>query len=108
VELEFMHFLTYKEAYALTHHGPAKARLCREVQRKFMQEHLGKWALQFAERLGEKAGGGYFGCVADLTEAFLKAEVSFLGARPETGPVSLDRPMRNPEEFECPAAEGCS
>lgn len=108
VELEFMHFLTYKEAYALIHHGPAKARLCREVQRKFMQEHLGRWALQFARRLGQKAGGGYFACVAEVTEAFLAAEVGFLRARPEADVVSPDWRTASPEDFKCPATEGCS
>jgi DMSO reductase family type II enzyme chaperone len=107
VELEFMHFLTYKEAYALTRHGPAKARLCREAQRKFMQEHLGRWALRFAERLGWKAGGGYFGCVASLTEAFLSAEIGFLRARPEDVSISPDWQKTSPEDLQCPAVEGC-
>ena len=107
VELEFMHFLTYKEAYALIHHGPAKARLCREVQRKFMRDHLSRWALQFARRLAQKAGGGYFGCVASLTQAFLAAEAGFLRARPGTVLVSPERRNAAPEEFSCPAAEGC-
>lgn len=105
VELEFMHFLTYKEAYALTHHGPAKARLCREVQRKFVQDHLGRWATRFAQRLGQKANGGYYGCVASLTEALLANEMSFLRARPES--ASTGQQWRNaaPEEFSCPMAE---
>ncbi len=107
VELEFMHFLTYKEAYALTHHGPAKARLCREVQRKFMRDHLGRWALKFADRLSQKASGGYFGCLASLTEAFLAAEVEFLRAHPEAISVSADWRKQSPQDFSCPVAEGC-
>jgi DMSO reductase family type II enzyme chaperone len=107
VELEFMHFLVFKEAYALTHHGPDKARLCRDTQRKFMQDHLGRWAPQFARRLGEKAGGGFFQCVASLVEAFVEAEVDFLKARPETAAVSADWRKTSPEEFQCPAAEAC-
>ncbi len=106
VELEFMHFLTYKEAYALTNHGPARARLCREVQRKFVEDHLGRWALKFADRLSQKANGGYFGCVASLTQAFLAAEVGFLRARPETVLVSPESRNAAPEELSCPAAEG--
>ena len=107
VELEFMHFLTYKEAYALTHHGPAKARLCREAQRKFIQEHLGRWAHRFAERLRGKAGGGYFGCVASLTETFLPAEIDFLRARPEDVSISPDWQKTNPEDLQCPTVDGC-
>jgi DMSO reductase family type II enzyme chaperone len=107
VELEFMHFLTYKEAYALTRHGSAKARLCREAQRKFMQEHLGRWALRFAERLSGKADGGYYGCVASLTEAFLSAEIGFLRAQPEDVPIRPDWRKTIAEDLQCPAAEGC-
>lgn len=107
VELEFMHFLAYKEAYALTHHGPARARLCREVQRKFMQDHLGRWAGQFSQRLARKAEGGYYGCIAALLEGFIAAEVRFLRARPE--PVSVDPRWRtmSADDFNCPMAERC-
>jgi TorA maturation chaperone TorD len=106
VELEFMHFLTYKEAYALTHHGPAKARLCRDVQRKFVQDHLGRWATRFAQRLGQKANGGYYGCLASLVEAFLTAEVEFLRAHPEAVSVNADWRKQSPQDFSCPVAEG--
>ena len=105
VELEFMHFLTYKEAYARTRHGPARARLCREVQRKFVEDHLGRWALKFADRLRQKAGGGYFGCVASLTEAFMAAEVEFLRARPESVLAGQEWRNATPEEISCPMAE---
>ena len=107
VELEFMYFLTYKEAYALQHHGRAKARLCREAQRKFMQDHLGRWAFQFARRLKEKAQGGYFGCLASLTEAFLSAEVGLLRTQPEAVTVDPQWRVAAPEDEGCPAAEEC-
>lgn len=106
VELEFMHFLTYKEAYALTYHGPARARVCREAQQKFLQDHLGRWAPRFAQRLGRKAGQGYFGCLASLTDAFIAAECSFLRTRPEDVSISPAWRKTSPEEFSCPA-EGC-
>ena len=107
VELEFMYFLAYKEAYALTHHGPAKVRVCRDTQRKFMQDHLGRWADQFTQRLRQTAGGGYFECVASLTEVFLKAEVRFLRAQPEAVSVNPEWRRQSGEEFSCPAAEEC-
>lgn len=106
VELEFMHFLTYKEAYAQTHHGPAKARLCRDVQRKFVQDHLGRWAIRFAQRLSQKANGGYYGCLASLVEAFLTSEVEFLKTHPETASVNADWRKQSPQDFSCPVAEG--
>src|SRR3990172_4091649 len=105
VELEFMHVLTYKEAYALLHHGPAKARLCRRAQRKFMQDHLGRWAPLFAERLQEKAGAGYFGAVAALLDAVISAEVRLLRARPEAVFASPQWRTTDPEDDGCPPVD---
>ncbi len=105
VELEFMHLLTYKEAHALIHHGPGKARLCRVAQRKFMHDHLGRWAGVFAERLRAKAGDGFFGAVASLTDSFITADVALLKARPE---IALNDPRTEklgPEEFNCSVGE---
>ncbi len=107
VELEFMHFLAYKEAYALMHHGPAKARLCQEAQRKFMQDHLGRWGLQFARRLAQEAGGGYYGHVASLTEAFLTFDIDFLRVKPEPIPMTPHWPETDPQDYSCPVAAEC-
>ena len=107
VELEFMHVLTYKEAYALLHHGPTKARLCRRAQRQFMKDHLGRWAPLFAQRLQEKAGGGYFGSVAALLEAVISAEVRLLRARPEAVFASPQWRTTDPEDDGCPAVDEC-
>jgi DMSO reductase family type II enzyme chaperone len=101
VELDFLHFLTHKEAYALVHHGRAKARLCREAQLKFMRDHLGRWAIPFAQSLDRKAGGGYLECVASLTETFISAEMSFLGAQPEVAVVDRRWRTMAPEDLSC-------
>jgi DMSO reductase family type II enzyme chaperone len=106
VELEFMHFLTYKEAYAFSHHGPAKARLCREAERKFVRDHLGRWGTRFAQRLAQKAGGGYYGCVASLLETYLPTELDFLRVEPEVTPVERKWSKPGPDDFNCPFAEG--
>ncbi|MFN3974463.1 MAG: molecular chaperone, partial [Dehalococcoidia bacterium] len=42
-ELEFMYFLTYKEAYSLAHKRTRRADTCREGQRLFLERHLGRW-----------------------------------------------------------------
>jgi len=107
VELEFMYVLTYKEAFALLHHDMEKARLCRIVQRKFMEDHLGRWALHFAELLGCAAGGGYLLSVAGLTKAFLAQELALLRARPDavTGRRLPEAP--DPDAFTCPLAQDC-
>jgi len=107
VELEFMYVLAYKEGYALLHHGAEKARLCRVIQRKFLEDHLGRWAFRFAELLASKAEGDHLRAVAALTQAFLDQELALLRARPEpvVGRGLVAAP--DPDEFVCPLAQDC-
>jgi TorA maturation chaperone TorD len=110
IELEFMHLVTCKEAFAQLHHGPEKARLCRVVQRKFMKDHLGRWGQQFAQQLERQAPAGYFRALASLLDAFLATEVGYLRAKPEVLRVNSDWRTKLDEEGcsttdECPLAE---
>ncbi len=110
IELEFMHLVTCKEAIAQMHHGSEKARLCRVVQRKFMEDHLGRWGQQFAQQLERQAPAGYFRAVAGLIDTFLAAEVSYLRVKPEVLDVNSDWRTKVDEEGcattdECPLVE---
>ena len=87
IECEFMHFLTFKESYAEEHHGPEKALICRDAQRKFMEEHLGQWGPAFARRLEDAAGAGFYKWLAVLTSGFLTSEEEHLGFT--KGPTNL-------------------
>lgn len=107
VELEFMHFLTYKEAYAQTHHDPAKARFCRETQRKFVRDHLGRWSAHFARLLDRKADGGYYSCLASLLEKFISSEAAFLRVSPEVTLASQEWRSADSDESGCPIGEIC-
>ena len=110
IELEFMHLVTCKEAIAQLHHGPEKARLCRVVERKFMEDHLGGWGPQFARQLERQAPPGYFRALARLIYAFLSAENSYLRAKPEVLKVNADWRSKIDDEGcsttdDCPLAE---
>jgi len=83
VELEFMHLLACKEAYALAYHGAEQAELCRRAQAGFMKEHLGRWVPFFAKLLARKAGRGFYRSLAELTGAFIALERAALGVVPE-------------------------
>ncbi len=107
VELEFMHFLTYKEAYAQTHHDPARARFCRDTQRKFIRDHLGRWGTHFARLLDQKADGGYYSCLASLLEKFISSEVAFLRVDPEVTLASQEWRSADADENSCPIGEAC-
>jgi len=107
VELEFMHFLTYKEAYAQTHHDPARARFCRETQRKFIRDHLGRWGTHFARLLDQKADGGYYSFLASLLAKFVSSEVAFLRVNPEVTLASQEWRSADSDESSCPIGEAC-
>lgn len=83
VELEFMHFLCLKEAYALNKgHAQEQVALCRDAQAKFLREHLGQWGAGFARRLVNKAGATPYGRMGRLLTAFLTWELRALGLEP--------------------------
>jgi DMSO reductase family type II enzyme chaperone len=56
VELEFMHLLTYKEAWALAQGDQGGAEICREAEADFLTDHVLKWLPEFARRLETLTG----------------------------------------------------
>jgi DMSO reductase family type II enzyme chaperone len=82
-ELEFMGFLAYKEHYARENHGEDKALICEDTQRKFLKEHLGRWAPLFFKLLREKAPRGFYRGIAAITAEFVAMEIGLLGVSPD-------------------------
>lgn len=108
VELEFMHFLTYKEAYARTHHGADKARICREAQRRFLESHLGRWLPVFARKLATKTGQGFYHRVALLAGSLAAAEAELLQVQPKELEESVGLIDLTPFDSACSwETEGC-
>lgn len=83
VELEFMCVLAAKEAWALEQHaGGEVLTTCRQAQRKFLREHLGRWTPAFTRRLERHAAGTPLAELARFTRAFIEAECARLGVPP--------------------------
>lgn len=82
VELEFMYFLTFKEAYAWQHHGPEKAEVCRLGQKRFVETHLGCWAPLFLRLLMKKTESPFYRDVAGIAQEFVAEDVKLLGGAP--------------------------
>jgi DMSO reductase family type II enzyme chaperone len=67
-ELEFLHYLTFREAEAL--HSDADAGPYRRAQRDFVTRHPGAWLPKLCQRLEKEKAHPFFlaifGCLADL------------------------------------------
>jgi TorA maturation chaperone TorD len=79
VELEFMHFLTYKESYSRCHDGIDKTEIVVDAQKKFVKNHIGRWVPLFCRMLAKKSDTGLFKLIADCMSEWMDFEVAFLG-----------------------------
>lgn len=109
VEFEFMHFLAYKESYSRCHDGADKTQIVVDAQKKFVKNHVGRWAPLFCRMLVKKADSGLFKHVADLVAEFMDFETAFLGVTPQPYSEADYRPatFSAPEgqTFECGAQD---
>ncbi len=103
MELEFMAVLATKEAYAAAHgETDERCALCRDAQRKFLREHLGRWAPAFARRLARAAADATLAALADFTHAFVVAECHRFGVPAGREDLAL-RPVDEAGERLCAA-----
>ncbi len=101
LELEFMCVLAAKEAYALEHQLDLEdLSLCRDAQKRFLREHLGRWTPAFARRLARMVGDTPLGALANLTRVFVEAECARFGIAPGSEDLLL-RPVDETAESMC-------
>lgn len=106
VELEFLHVLAAKEAYALVHdHGEERLTIVREATRNYLQDHLARWAPAFATRLERKARDGFYAALARLLAAFVADEVQMFGVTPSPATFVEGDPQTDEALAAC---DGCS
>lgn len=83
IELEFMSVLAAKEAYARGQRfDPEHLSQCREAQKKFLREHLGRWVPAFTRRLASAAAEGALGSLARFTHDVVTADCQRFGVSP--------------------------
>jgi DMSO reductase family type II enzyme chaperone len=83
VELEFMHFLAYKESYALCHDSADKTQIVVDAQKKFLKNHIGRWVPLFSRMLVKKADTGFFRYLAECTADCIDFDAVYLGVVPQ-------------------------
>jgi DMSO reductase family type II enzyme chaperone len=105
-ELEFMHLLVLKELRAPE---AEQIEICVDAQRKFLEDHLGRWIEAFAIRVAFEAKDNLYSELAQFGAAFVMEEVSLLGAKPD--PLVPERLKPTPFDTsigcgDCPIPEG--
>jgi len=71
-ELEFIHFLIFKEMEA-TNQGDVNSIItCLSNQQSFLEDHLGAWVSEFAGNVVDNAKTSFYQNLARTTEAFIK------------------------------------
>ena len=109
VELEFMHFIAYKESYARCHDGAEKTQIVVDAQKKFVKDHIGRWVPLFAKMLVKKADYGFYRYMADLAADWIDFDVAYLAVNPQPYTEADYRPatFNAPEgqQYECGAQD---
>lgn len=101
-ELEFMAFLSRKEAYALEHEDQEMLNETRKAFRLFLRDHLGRFGRAFACLLSKEDPQGFFGRVGGILYEFITLECRRL----QLDPGAPLLPLRPAEEDGVPMACG--
>jgi putative dimethyl sulfoxide reductase chaperone len=101
LELEFMCVLAAKEAYAVEHQLDSdQLAQCRDAQKNFLREHLGRWTPAFARRLAAATNDPALRALAEFTRAFVESECVRFGVNPGSEELSL-RPVDEAADRAC-------
>lgn len=113
VELEFMYLLALKEALALENGSQEQAEICRQAQRHFLRDHLGRWIAAFNAsllrsshtRLGSQVTESIYLKLAQVAEDFIAAELQRMDVQlDEPTPAEMKPTPYNPD-YSC---AGCA
>jgi putative dimethyl sulfoxide reductase chaperone len=103
VELEFMSVLTAQEAGLLgAAVGSEAVAVCRDAQRKFLREHVGRWTPAFIRRLRRAVGDRPLGLLADFALAFIEWECARAGV-----PLGSAELLLRPADEAASLCDGC-
>lgn len=101
VELEFMHILALKEAYALETGIPEHLEICQAAQAKFLQDHVGRWIGLFAQSVAHNAPDSPYVALAHFAAAFVRADAARLDVRLDAPQLSDVQHTPFDPDFSC-------
>ena len=83
VELAFLGFLCFREAYGITNeHDEKKIAIVRQSVKKFLRNHIGRWTPLFCIFTARKAERGLYKDLVDLLSLFIRNECNLLDVKP--------------------------
>ncbi|CAI2718863.1 TorD/DmsD family molecular chaperone [Nitrospina watsonii] len=83
VELAFMGYLCFREAYGITNdHDEKKIAIIRQSVKKFLRNHLGRWTPLFSIFTSRKAERGLYKDLVDILSLFIHNECYLLDVKP--------------------------
>jgi len=89
IEMQFMSFCCYREAYGIEHgHEERQISVIRSGQKKFVRNHLGRWVPLFTLFAARKAEKGLYKDLSDILSIFIKNEIALL----DVEPVKVEEP----------------
>jgi TorA maturation chaperone TorD len=80
-ELEFLYLLLFRQAEACKNEDEKAASASRELARRLLHEHLGRWIGPFAAAVRSGAQTDFYRELADLSARFVLAETAAVGPR---------------------------
>lgn len=95
VELEFLHFMTYKLAYAIENHGKEEQESCLSAKKKFLNAHIGRWIKAFSMSVVKKTPDDFYRQAATLASSFIHIEMSRLSVDAD----EIDEYMGNEPDY---------
>lgn len=104
VELEYGAILLQRAARALEHCWEEQVEICADALRKFLLEHLGRWASAFTSDLERQANLPFYQHLARVTREWVEAELAALGLQPDR----LRARQVSADDLELPTCGGCT
>ncbi len=95
VQLEFLHFMTYKLAYAIENHSEEEQESCISGKKKFLYAHIGRWIKAFSTSVVKKTPEDFYRQAATLASLFIHIEMVKLSVDAE----EIDEYMGNEPDY---------
>ena len=92
-ELEFMHFLVFKEMEVANEGDAGDFINCLLIQRSFLEDHLGAWISDFAGNIVNNAQTSFYQNLALATEAFVKDDYHTVSSMLSSWHSKFEKPV---------------